>query len=95
MIRYVVTEPAGQDIADIVRNIADNSPVAARRMGLRFVQTFELLTHSPRMGSVFRSYAGLRRINEGAYAILYRETDETIEIVRVVHGMQNLDAMFG
>ena len=95
MTPYVVTAPAAQDIADIVRAISNDDPGAARRMGLRFVQTFELLAHSPRMGRSFRPRQGLRRIKEGVYAIFYRETAGAVEILRVAHSMQDLDALFG
>lgn len=53
---YVVTEPAGQDIDEIIRTIALDDPGAARRMGLRFVQTFELL--APRREWAERSGPG-------------------------------------
>lgn len=46
------------------------------------------------MGRAFRPRRGVRRLNESVYAILYRETERTVEILRVVHGMQDLRALF-
>ena len=95
MTRYVVTELAGGDISEIVSGISEDDPGAARRLGLRLVRTFELLAESPRMGREFHPRQGLRRINEGVYAILYRVRETDVQILRVVHGMRDLDALYG
>ncbi len=64
-------------------------------MGARFVRTFGLVLTSPKMGRTAEEYQpGIRRINEGVYAIFYREIEEGIEVVRVLAGMQDLGTMF-
>jgi toxin ParE1/3/4 len=49
----------------------------------------------PQLG---RSYGeireGLRGIPLNGYIILYQITDDTLEILRVVHGSRNLNALF-
>ena len=37
---------------------------------------------------------GLRRAVHGHYLILYRVTTDAVEIVRVLHGSQNIQAIF-
>ncbi len=37
--------------------------------------------------------ADLRYFVVGAYLILYRESDDSVEIVRVVHGAMNLNGL--
>lgn len=95
MSHYVVTELAQNDIEEIVRVVALDKPGAARSMGLRLIEVFGLLAFSPKMGRAFKpARLGLRRFNEGVYAIFYREGRNGVEIVRVVHGKQDLSVFF-
>jgi toxin ParE1/3/4 len=75
-------------------------------VALRFLEsaerTFETLAKMPGMGRIRRfphaevgelrswSIPGFNR-----YLIFYREQPEGIEVIRVIHGMQDLDRIFG
>ena len=77
-------------------SIARSSPRAALRMNARFIARFRDLAVSPELGrSVERLGPGLKRVNEGVYAVFYRVAENEVEIARVVHGMRDLDALYG
>jgi toxin ParE1/3/4 len=89
------TARAEEDLLEIGIYIAQDDPGAAGRLLDRIDFVSKLLADNPRMGpSRFDLALGLRCFRSGSYLILYREIQEGIEIVRVVHGARNLPTLF-
>ncbi len=94
MARLFHTRRARQDLIDIWAYIAREDPAAADRQLDRIDETCGLLAENPRLGperSDIRQ--GLRYFVVGSYVILYRMVDNGVEIVRVVHGARDLQAL--
>jgi toxin ParE1/3/4 len=100
---YVVRPKADLDLDEIADYLAQQSNIDT---GLSFLvevhRTFALLTTQPAMGWRFKvsdsRLTGVRVFRVGApftdYLIFYQPRGERIEILRVLHGSQNLEALF-
>ena len=96
--RFVVLPAADRDLDDHYDYIARDSLDAAIRMQDAARATFAELAEMPRMGKhrPVRNpqLAGLRQWSIRGFPnhlIFYRETDEGVEILRVLHGARDLD----
>ncbi|MBD2607247.1 type II toxin-antitoxin system RelE/ParE family toxin [Scytonema hofmannii FACHB-248] len=88
------TRLADEDLLEIWRYIAQNNIEAADRLLEKIDRKCQLLADSPRAGVKRDDLAtGLLCLIEGKYLIFYRITDETVEILRILHGAQNLKAI--
>ena len=96
MSRYLVTEPAENDLDDILFYIAADNQAAALSLYERFLRGFENLAQMPNIGRLRNDLAdGLRSFPEGGYLIFYRQIDaDTIEIIRVLHGARDIPNEF-
>jgi len=89
------TRQAEDDLVVIWRYIAENSLSAADGLLDELDAHSQLLVEHPRMGRARDDIApGLRHFVYGNYLILYRIQDETVEIVRYVHGARDLFSLF-
>jgi toxin ParE1/3/4 len=89
------TAQADEDLIDLWAYIAQDHPDAADRLFDEFESKFALLAGQPRLGAARSDIApGLRHFPVGSYLILYREIDDGIEVVRVVHGARRLSDLF-
>ena len=89
------TAQADEDLIDIWVYIAQDNSAAADHLLDEFEKKFALLAGQPRLGAARSDIApGLRHFPAGNYLILYRETDDGIEVVRVVHGARRLSHLF-
>jgi toxin ParE1/3/4 len=89
------------DIMDIVRHIGAANPTAAARFTKAVRETEELLLASPGIGTLrdcadpalagmrWHSVRGFRR-----YLVFYLPRSDGIEVVRVLHGARDLEALF-
>ncbi|MEI9421246.1 type II toxin-antitoxin system RelE/ParE family toxin [Mesorhizobium sp. Cs1299R1N1] len=78
---------AEADIEAIALYIAEDSPSAALRWYDEIHAHCQRIADMPGMGVARPEVrAGLRTFPAGNYLILYRQTDDGAEIVRVVHG---------
>ena len=88
---------ARSDLIEIWDYIAAENTDAADRQLDRIESFFQLLKKKPNIGR-YRSdiEQGLRGFTKGQYLILYRlnEKRNVVEIIRVVHGMRDLAALF-
>jgi len=87
-VRIVWSEPAAEDLAALRAFIAVDRPSAARSMVRRIAQMVEtLLPQSPEIGRRER-VPGTRElvISRTPFVVAYRVRNETIEILRVLHG---------
>lgn len=88
------TRQAEDDLVAIWRHIAEDSPAAADRLLDELDARSQLLVEHPRMGRARDDIAaGLRYLVHGNYLILYRLDDDTVEVVRYVHGARDLFAL--
>ena len=86
---------AEEDLLDIWVHIASDSPFHADRFLDLLDDKMRLLADAPGMG---RSRAelspGLRGFPVGNYLIFYRQAGTGIEVVRVLHGSRDIEALF-
>lgn len=89
-------QPAAEsDLDDIWLTIALNNPAAADRVIDAIHDRAKLLSNFPELGPERPDIApDLRVLVEGSYLILYRVTETSVEIVRVVHGARDMTALF-
>ena len=86
---------ARADLAEIWSYIADDSEARADA----FVEAIDRKVHAlagrPNMGRARDELAeGLRSFSVGRYVIFYRALSNGVDIVRVLHGARDLDAIF-
>ncbi len=91
----IVKRPrAKTDLAEIWDYIADDSEARADAFIETIDRKFRALAGQPNMGRARDELeTGLRSFPVGRYVIFYRPTPEGIEIVRVLHGARDLDAL--
>ena len=83
------TEPATQDLDQILAYVRRNNPSAAVRLGRQITDKVDLLATSPFLGSVYSQFgsSSRRETRQGNYRIFYRvkESEQRIEILAVWH----------
>jgi toxin ParE1/3/4 len=89
------TLEARSDLREIALRIADRNPVRA------FTYVDEIEARALRVGEFPHAGPprpqwgeGIRIAVHGKYLIIYRVRDETVQILRVLHGARDLDALF-
>ena len=96
-MKVVKSKRAKRDLISIHKYIAEDnkSRINADRYMRRMDDHFELIATQPGMGKQRDDLLpGLRAHPLGRYQILYRLHSEGIEIVRVIHGARDLEAIF-
>ena len=92
---YFVSPQAAQDLQDIHDYLFANNPDTADKFLDTIAQKFEMLTNFPNMGRKRDELlTSLRSFPMDDYLIFYRQVEQEIEIVRVVSGYRDLDALF-
>lgn len=72
----------------IVQYIRDRNPSAAERLEQSFQTSVERLCHLPLIGRPGRVAGSREWIVHPNYLIIYRVTEETVDIIRVLHSRQ-------
>jgi len=95
MRRYELAGPAQQDLREIGAYIARDSLATA----LRVVETLESkcqrLAETPGIGRRREEIAPeLRSFTMSPYLIFYREIEDGIQVLRVLHGARDIDESF-
>lgn len=86
---------AKDDLKQINLFIANQNPTAARQLKEKIRQQCKLLAQFPNMGrSRDELLVSLRSFPIDDYLIFYRQIKSGIEILRVVSGYRDLDALF-
>jgi toxin ParE1/3/4 len=81
------------DLALIWQFIADGSVKAADTLLDRIDDTFNMLAQTPLAGRARNDLAlNLRSFPIGSYVIFYTPVSDGVEVVRVMHGRQDIDA---
>ncbi len=85
------TPLAAQDVREVVDYLLEHSEPAADRFTTELEAACRLLPSQPRMGRERDDLApGVRSIVVGKYVVFFRATDETIQILRVIHRARNI-----
>ena len=86
---------AETDILEIWDYIADDSLTAADRWVDHLDEQFRVLATQPMMGRARDELAlGVRSCPFGRYVVFYVPLDDGIDVVRVLHGARDIDAVF-
>lgn len=96
MKRYRLAPAARDDLKRISHYIAveRESPLGAKRLRERFLDSFRLLAQNPLIGQACPEFGETTRIwPVGNYVVLYVPQDMGIDIVQVVHGARDLPAV--
>jgi toxin ParE1/3/4 len=95
MSRYIFAPSARLDLKDIVRYITRFNPTAARRLKASIQQQCKRLADYPNIGrNREQLLSGLRSFPVEDYLIFYRQIPNGVEIVRIVSGYRDLEAVF-
>lgn len=87
---------AEADIFEIWDYIADDSMEAADRWVDQLDEKFQLIATQPMMGRAREELLpGLRSFPSSRYVIFYTPKGDGIDVVRVLHGARDIDAVFG
>lgn len=91
-----LTEQAKQDLREIWRGLAEFSGLQQADERLQTIrQKFRLLEQFPHVGrSRDQVLPGLRSLVVHEFVIFYRVVTPWVEIVRVIHGRRDIDAIF-
>jgi toxin ParE1/3/4 len=94
--RYVITTPANQDLEEILREIADRVGFDnADRFLRQFNDKLKKIVAFPNLGKPRREWGeNYRSLILTNYLIIYRVTDELVEVLRIVSGYRDLDTLF-
>lgn len=101
-MKSVVFNPvAVADLEEITSHIAQDNPVAARHVRQDILDTAERLAPHPGLGIRPRfsapRFAGIRFLpthQYPTYLLFYRELNDEIEVLRILHGARNLPPLF-
>jgi toxin ParE1/3/4 len=94
-MRVVRTVLADSDLLEIWLYIAQDNITAADRLLERLEQRCDRLEASPMLGSKRDDLLpGMRYLIEGSYVIFYRIHQDTVEILRVLHGARDFPVLF-
>jgi toxin ParE1/3/4 len=92
MARFTTRPKAQADLLEIWLYVAQDSARAADRLLDRIEAQCRLLTDNPRIEKARPEIApDARAWIVGRYLVLYRERDDGIEVVRVVHGARDIE----
>ncbi len=99
--KIIIRDSAFTDLDEISAEIGKNAPRASVRFLESAQQAFGLIADVPGVGTPRNydnpAFAGMRMWSIPKftkYLIFYLTTEETVEIVRVLHGAQNIQAIF-
>ena len=95
MSQFRISTQAAQDIGNIWKYVAPNNLKAANRLFDTLRESFPKLAKFPQLGRERSELAPfLRTFPVKNYLIFYRPIDEGIEIVRILHGSQDIETIF-
>lgn len=92
MRSIIRTDRADEDLIAIWLEIAADDPIAADRVLDAIEARWQQLAQHPHSGLARDDIApGIRHLVAGQYLTLYRITNETVEIIRLIHGRRKID----
>lgn len=94
MADFKLTLLARQDLRAIHDYIAANNPKTAKRYIGTLKETCQNLADTPGIGIARQEYHGLYKFPVGDYLIFYRTGQNGIEVIRILHGSRDIEAVF-
>ncbi len=95
MSRCVISPSASRDLNAISNYFVERNIEAGEQLLKEFNQKCQNLIRFPNMGKLYsRIQEGLRGVPLDGYIIFYRTTNAGIEVLRVLNGRQDLEALF-
>lgn len=95
MSRFIIAPSASRDLDRIAEYFLERNVDAGERLFREFNQKCLNLTNFPNIGRSYRHIRpNLRGLPLNGYIILYQAGNNGVEILRVVNGRQNLEALF-
>ena len=95
MSRLQFTDQADADLLEIAFYIAHDSEAAADRLVAPVGDVCRLLAERPEMGRRREELSvRLRSFPVGNYMIYYRSIQNGIEVIRILHGSRDVDALW-
>ena len=96
----IVREAAETDLDEILDYIRPHNRTAARKLVMAVRKDFDLLATFPRAGALrdSKQFPGLRSWpvrGYRKYLIFYLPTPTGIDVVRILHGMRDVDSIMG
>ena len=102
MLNLYIRPAASEDIDEIVDYLVGESVPTAQGFVRDLQKCFDLLTENPKIGvqreyrSVALSGMWIFPLKEfSTYLVFYLSDDQTIDIVRVLHGKRDIERLFG
>lgn len=93
--KLVISDEAVADLIDIWTYIAEDSPERADHFIDQIHEKCDALTETPMLGRERNELVpGMRSFPIGQYLIFYRLVEKTLQVVRVLSGYRDLDALF-
>lgn len=95
MSRPYFSPASRRDLHEILKYISRDKPGAALRHVEKLEQACWTLARNPQMGTAREELMPNVRVwSEGNFAIFFRPVIDGAEIIRVVHGARDFDALF-
>jgi toxin ParE1/3/4 len=95
MTQYIIAPEAIQDLKIITDYLAQTNLETAEKLLNQFEKKCRYLVQFPKIGRSYRYIRPyLRGLPLNGYIIFYRLSQDTIEIMRVVRGNRDLEALF-
>lgn len=92
--RIVYSGPARRDLDQIWDYIASDNPAAASKLIARIMNKCQWYANQPELGEASNTLLpGCRRFSVGPYVMYYRQGEDGIELIRVLHGARNVDPL--
>jgi toxin ParE1/3/4 len=94
-MRVRLTDAARQDIVEIVKWIAKDSPVRARSFGKELIASCRALKDFPEAFPIVATKFGgeIRRKTHGNYLIFYNISGKVVQVVHVIQGARDFDPL--
>ena len=90
MAKVVVSPAAKADLVDIFLYIAQDNFAAAERVYQKLEESFSSIARQPGIGRERNEYGpGIRILPVGNYVLYYKQAQETVSILRVLHGARD------
>jgi toxin ParE1/3/4 len=93
-VRYVLSDLAQEDLADIWEFFAQQSEARADRQIHQILADVQSIAEFPMMGRASDFASELRVWKSGQHLIFYIPQDNRIYVRRVLHGHRDIEAMF-
>lgn len=93
--RLVLSPEAAADLREIVDFIAEDNPAAARRFLAQLRAEMDRLAATPGIGHRREDLTGAPVLfwPVGRYLVIYRDSGQAVEVVRVLHGARDVAAL--